>query len=138
MELNVHFTSDKSGYPGEESRAINVKERALGLDDVDTIRKHTKEETPLDNIKSQMRRLSCNVSIPVDEKTAREVLPFKKTTDVLVKTEDGGLNKYAKEVVCLNRDGVTEEILEATILVTIDKDQILADWMAAGSPLYWV
>ena len=138
MELNFHFTSDKSSYPGEESRAINVNGRTLGLDDVDTIRKYTKEQTPLDNINSTMPRLLCNVSIPVDEKTAREIPPFKKVMDVYVRVEDGGLNKYTKEVVCLARDGVTEEILQAKMLFDTEKDRILADWMAAGCPLYWV
>jgi len=137
MELNVHFQSKGGSYPGKELRAVNVKERTLGLDDVDTIRKRTKEQTPLENIDCNVPRSLCNVSIPVNEKTARDIPPFKKAIDVYVQTEDGGLNKYAKEVVCLARDGVTEEVLQAKMIIDIDKDQILADWIAAGSPLYW-
>jgi hypothetical protein len=131
MQFDVIFTGE-----GDRRASVYLNARSLGTIDVDKLREDN-PDLPIESISCVVSELKQNVSFKLTEEQARAIPSFKRTGTVYVHGKDGFLNGFVKEKIYIDRDSVTQEVVEAGFIPCVDKEAILEAWTKDGFPANW-
>ena len=146
MNFKLYIYGEKSDSMDRVGYA-HIRNRSLGLLDVDRIREEAKCNLPLDRISeytdaeyfSEISPSSTDaLVIYISEEDARKTGLFLTSCKEEIVVPEDGLNKYKKETVIFKRKEDTGEIIKGLIELSIDREKIVSDWLADGAPLRWM
>lgn len=123
MEFTVKFVS-------KEMYAVSVPTRKVGLRQLDEARAML---GPHIMCVGAPLLLETDVSVKLTEEQARASGLFDETNEVTVEVPKRALNKY----VNLTYQAGSNIVATNRATYTIDKMQVLSDWIAAGYPEKW-
>ena len=131
LEFNIKI-KNKQG-----DRIIDLKQRELGLWDVDRIRREL--EVPM----LRIHRIHHTVPplydrwiyVQLDEFTARESGHFMEKATVEMYVPENFLNRFCETVVLAERNEENGEVKEASLVYEFNKEKFLEWWKSEGYPL---
>jgi len=126
MEFTVKFASQEIKFVSQRGYAVSMPTRKVGLRQLDEARAMLGSHITC-VLAPQL--LEDDVSVNLTEEQARASGLFDEANEVTVEVPKRALNKY---VALTYQEGIA---VRATY--TIDKKQVLADWIAAGYPEQW-
>jgi len=107
----------------------------IGLTGVDRIRQEVGAILPLDRIAPKCTSLvSSEVNIEIKEKVARDSNLFDFSNKIEIKVPEEFLNSFVIEVVKVDKNPETGEILHACIETVLDTQAVIKWWEAEGFP----
>jgi hypothetical protein len=131
MKLFVEFTGRYN------TNSVNHSTREIGLDLVDSTRKETGVNLPIDLFKPTVEPFYKDVEIGITEEFARRTGLFGDRNKVGVRMVGGALNNFCHLVPELSRHPNTDEITYVSFQYVIDEVGILKAWSKAGFPMDW-
>jgi len=132
MKFKLVFESSGGGI------VANHEAFEFGLRGVDRIRRELGVELPLDRIDNYVCYIGrSRVVVEIDEETARNSGLFQESAKITVDVPRYSLSRYVESVVESNKDSTTGEIKGARLVLTINKERLLEDWINAGYPEKW-